>query len=60
MAVDAGRNINDMEQGSLFTEARGTTDKGPVECQINWKFLKVLDKYLHENIFCQKRAEDIF
>jgi len=37
--------------------------------QINWNFLKVLDyfqyplegyKYLHENIFCQKRAENIF
>ena len=28
--------------------------------QINWNSLKVLDKYLHENISCQKRAENIF
>ncbi len=28
--------------------------------QINWNSLKVLDKYLYENIFCQKRAENIF
>ena len=28
--------------------------------QINRNSLKVLDKYLHENISCQKRAENIF